>query len=55
MAVVAVAWLVQRDAVVWRARFDCLMGILEHRTTLFIILMVIYGTDPRHRVLWRMW
>ena len=39
MAVEAVAWVAQRDAVVRRARFGCLMGILKHGAIPFIILM----------------
>ena len=39
MVVEAVAWVAQRDAVVRRARFGYLMGILKHRATPFIILM----------------
>jgi len=39
MAAEAVAWVAQRDAVVRRARFGYLMGILKHGATPFIILM----------------
>jgi hypothetical protein len=39
MAAEAVAWVVQRDAVVRRARLGSLMGILKHGATPFIILM----------------
>jgi len=49
LVAVAVLWVAQRDAVVRRARFGCLMGILEHRATLFIILQRlkewIHGTE----------
>jgi len=37
----AVARVVQRDAVVRRAQFGYLMGILKHGATPFIILMAI--------------
>ena len=33
MAAVATTWVAQHDAVVWRACFGCLMGILEHGAT----------------------
>ena len=39
MAAEAIAWVAQRDAVVRRARLGCLMGILKHGATPFIILM----------------
>ena len=48
MAAEAIAWVAQRDAVVRRARFDCLMGIFKHGATPFIALMATLGTDPRH-------
>ena len=41
MVVVAVAWVVQRDAVARRMRFGGLRGILEHGATLLIILTTI--------------
>jgi hypothetical protein len=39
MAVEAVAWVAQQDAVVRRARLGCFMGILKDGATPFIILM----------------
>ena len=37
MVAEAIVWVAQCVAVVRRARFGCLMGILEHEATLFII------------------
>jgi len=55
MVAKTVAWVAQRDAVVWQARFGCLMGILKHRATPFVILMTIKGTDTWHGVPWWTW